>query len=180
MKGAFQVLKPEDMNDGVVQAILSLGMSTGTWQTSDIDYYTPQLVNPANINVVYWENGKILGHIMARPHNDVVDDYLELDPLINRSDVPMFYVDHLNVEVSVSGQTIGLKLILRMFEEANRREVYLFSNHCRTINGLSRMVQRKFKVGIKKVRRIECYPDCNNEPFDYIELEFRTRCRVLS
>lgn len=57
----------------------------------------------------------------------------------------------------------------------NRLNVYRFSNHCRTINGLSAAVQRRFKDGMSVIRRIPHYVDCNNEPFDYLEIDVDLR-----
>jgi GNAT superfamily N-acetyltransferase len=174
MKGSIQLLKSGAIAPDVTRAILKLGVESGTWVSSDIDYYTEQLANPRNINVVYVsDSGEILGHILARPHNEAVEDYLDGDPLMNYSDVPTYYVDHLNVDASVSGRSIGMILILAMAKEANRLNVYRFSNHCRTTNGLSAAVQRRFKDGLHVIRRIPSYVDCNNEPFDYLEVDIR-------
>jgi hypothetical protein len=176
MKGSIQLLKSGEIGSDVMQALLKLGVESGTWISSDIDYYTGQLANPQNINVVYVSySGDILGHILARPHNEAVEDYLDGDPLMRHSDVPMYYVDHLNVDASVSGRSIGMVLILAMAKEANCRDVFRFSNHCRAINGLSTAVQRRFKDGLSVVRRIPRYVDCNNEPFDYLEIDFDSR-----
>ena len=171
MKGTFQVLKPEDMPGKVKQDLLLLGNSSGMWKEPDIEYFSQKLSNPDNINVVYYEGEKLLGHILARPHNEAVLDYLEEDPLMRPNDVPMYYVEHLIVDKSISGRFLGMMLIVEMIAEANKRKVYMFSNHCRVINGLSAVVQKKFSGGVKLVRRIHNYIDCNNEPFDYLEVE---------
>jgi hypothetical protein len=176
MKGSIQLLKSGEIGPDVMQAILKLGAGSGMWKAVDIEYFSQQLGNPRNINVVYVsDGGDVLGHILARPHNEALEDYLEEDPLMKHSDVPMYYVDHLNVDASVSGRSIGMVLILAMAKEANCRDVFRFSNHCRTINGLSAAVQRRFKNGLSVVRRIPRYVDCNNEPFDYLEIDFDSR-----
>lgn len=173
MNGNFQVLRPNDIGPEMKQKLLGLGNQSGMWKESDIDYFSQKLDDSANINVVYLEGEKLLGHILSRPHNDAVRDYLEEDPLMKANDVPMFYVEHLIVDESVSGRHLGIKLIVEMIAEANKRQVYMFSNHCRTVNGLSHIVQKKFKDGVRVVRRIQNYVDCNNEPFDYLEIEVR-------
>jgi GNAT superfamily N-acetyltransferase len=174
MKGSIQLLKSGAIAPDVTRAILKMGAASRMWKAVDIEYFSRQLANLRNINVVYLsDSGDVLGHILARPHNEAVEDYLEEDPQMKHSDVPMYYVDHLNVDASVSGRSIGMILILAMAKEANRLNVYRFSNHCRTTNGLSAAVQRRFKDGLHVIRRIPSYVDCNNEPFDYLEVDIR-------
>ncbi len=162
----FKILKPADFRPEIVAQIIDLGKRSGTWQDSDVEYYEYQFLNPKNINIIYQnDDGRISGYILARPHNDIVPEYLELDPLLKLSDIPMFYVDHVNVDDA--GKALGMQLIIEMIKEANMRNVCDFSFHCRIINGLSERVQKSFKI--YTVRRIEKYRDCNNEPFDYLE-----------
>lgn len=171
MSPKFELLQPADFTPEVMREVIELGMKSGTWKDDDRDYYKEQFLNPKNINIVCRnEDGQIVGYILARPHNDVVQDYLELDYMMKASDVPMFYVDHVNINEIVFGRSLGLKLIDEMIHEAHRRGVEKFSMHCRVINGLSKIIQRKYGDGLKVKRRIECYADCNDEPFDYMEI----------
>lgn len=172
MTGTFQVLSPDEIGPELMRAILRLGVESGTWQASDVEYFETRLRNPSNINVVYLVDGKPLGHIFARPHNEAVQDYCEEDPLMKPSDTPMCYVEHLVVNRAVRGRPLSMALILEMAAEANRRGVYRFSNHCRVINGLSNIVARKFKESLQVIRRIDSYCDLNNEPCDYLEIDF--------
>jgi hypothetical protein len=170
MKDVFKVLHEHDFTEEVTASILRMGIKSGTWKTSDIEYYTQHFTNARNIHVVYYDKeGVIAGYIMAMPHADAVKEYAEEDPEMQSSIEAMFYVDHLNVDESAPGKSLWLRLFLEMTRGANRRNVYTFSMHCRTVNGLSRVVRKKFKDGIKVVRRIDNYVDCNNEPFDYME-----------
>jgi hypothetical protein len=171
MDTTFKLLQPVDFTPEIMGQVISLGMRSGTWQDSDMDYYKDQFMNPKNINIVYQdENGLMMGYILARPHNEVVQDYLEADSAITKSGIEMFYVDHVNVDETVSGKSLGMNLIIELVKESNKRGVSRFSMHCRVINGLSKIIQRKFREGVDVVRRIEQYVDCNNEPFDYMEI----------
>jgi hypothetical protein len=167
----FEVLQPSDFTPEIMIQVIKLGMRSGTWQDSAIDYYKDQFLNSKNINIVYHdENGLIMGYILAKPHNEAVLDYSEEDPAMTKNEVGMFYVDNVNVDETVSGKFLGISLIVELITEANRRGVSRFSMHCRVINGLSKIIQRKFQKGVDVVRRIEHYVDCNNEPFDYMEI----------
>ncbi|MGW8185180.1 MAG: GNAT family N-acetyltransferase [Candidatus Moraniibacteriota bacterium] len=171
MKINFRVLWPVDFSEEIIQTVIELGMKSGTWQESDRDYYRDQFLNPENINIIcHNEDGVIVGYILAKPHNEAVQDYLEEDPAMVESETKMFYVDIVIVDKAASGKSLGLKLIIEMIKESNRRGVSRFSMHCRVINGLSRIIQHKFKKGLDFVRRIECYVDCNDEPSDYMEI----------
>lgn len=172
MKITFRVLRPVDFSDEVIQkAVINLGMKSGTWQEPDREYYRDQFLNPENINIICQnEDDVIVGYILAKPHNEAVHDYMEEDPAMTKCSIKMFYVDIVIVDKSASGKSFGLKLIIEMIKESNRRGVFRFSMHCRVINGLSRIIQHKFKEGLDFVRRIERYIDCNDEPFDYMEI----------
>lgn len=171
MKPVFRLLKPIDFTQAVMDQIIDLGKRSGTWQDSDVEHYKHQFSNPKNINIVYQnESGLIAGYILARPHNEAVQDYLIEDPAMTTSNTEMFYVDHVNVDETISGKSLGIRLILEMIKEANKCGVSRFSAHCRVINGFSKIIQRKFRKGVDVVRRIEQYIDCNNEPFDYMEV----------
>lgn len=171
MNEIFRILGPNDFTPEIMEQVISLGIRSGTWQDSDVEYYNEQFLNPRNINIVCQnEEGIIMGHVLARPHNDVVQDYLDRDPVMAKSDIEMFYFDHVNIDETVSGKFLGMRLILEMLKEANRRGVFRFSGHVRVINGLSKNIQQKFGKGVAVIRRIEEYVDCNNEPFDYMEI----------
>lgn len=171
MKAMFRILQPTDFTPEIIQQVIDLGMRSGTWQESDKEYYEEQLLNPENINIVYQdENCSIVGHIVAKPHNDAVQDYLVEDPAMKNSEVAMYYVDDINVDKVASGRSFGMRLISEIIKEANRRGVSRFSMHCRVINGLNKIIQHKFKDGVRVVRRINSYMDCNDEPFDYMEI----------
>lgn len=171
MNTIFKLLEPVDFTPEVMKQVANLGMRSGTWQKSDIDYYKDQFLKSENINIAYQdENGLIKGYILARPHNEAVQDYLVEDPAMGKSDVDMFYVDIVIVDKVVSGKSLGISLILELIKEAHVRGVFRFSMHCRVINGLSKIIQRKFKEGLDVIRRVEHYVDCNDEPFDYMEI----------
>ena len=172
MTGTFQVLSPDEIGPELLRAILKLGVESETWQAPDVEYFETRLCKPSNINVVYLVDAKPRGHILARPHNEAVQDYCEEDPLMKVSDAPMYYIEHLAVDRAVRGRSLSTVLILKLAAEANRRGVYKFSNHCRAINGLSDIIARKFKDGLRVIRRIDSYCDLNNEPCDYLEIDF--------
>jgi len=171
MNTIFKVLCPSDFTQEIVNQVISLGMRSGTWQDSDMAYYKDQFLNPRNINIICQnENGLIIGYILAKPHNEAMQDYLVEDPAMKKSETGMFYVDNVNVDETASGKSLGIRLINKMILESHKRGVSRFSMHCRVINGLSQKIQGIFKEGLDIVRRIQNYEDCNNEPFDYMEI----------
>lgn len=162
----FEILKPADFTPEIASQVIDLGKRSGTWQDSDVDYYKDQFQNPRNINIVH-RNGdnQISGYILARPHNEAVLDYLIEDPVMVTSDIGMFYVDIVIADKNAS--SIGMQLVMEMIKAANQQGISKFSLHCRVSTGFSKRIQKDF--GVKPIRRIEKYVDCNDEPFDYIE-----------
>lgn len=170
MKAIFRLLSPIDFTTEVVNKVIDLGKKSGMWHDPDLDYCKAQFLNPNNINIVYQnESGLITGYIVAKPHNEAVQDYLVEDPAMKMSNIKMFYIDIVITDAKQNHASVGMSLINEMIRESNRRGAFRFSLHCRVINGFSKIIQRKFKRGIEVVRRIDHYIDCNDEPFDYIE-----------
>jgi hypothetical protein len=166
----YKVLKPADMTHDIRSQILDLGMRSGTWQESDREYYEAQLSNPRNTNIVYLnEDNLVTGYILGKPHNEAVLDYATEDSLMVESKRDMTYVDIVITDITQNHVSVGMGLVDRLIRESLERGISLFSLHCRVTNGFSRIIQRKFKKGVRTVRRIEHYVDCNNEPFDYID-----------
>jgi len=171
MNAIFKLLQPADFTPEVMKQVIDLGMRSGTWQESDVDYYRDQFLNPRNINIAYQnESGLTTGYILAKPHNEAVQDYLVEDPAMVESSTEMFYVDIVITDLKQNHVSVGMHLINEVIRESNRRGVSRFSLHCRVINGFSKIIQHKFRKGLDFVRRIEQYVDCNNEPYDYMEI----------
>lgn len=167
-KSVFRILQPADFTPDVIRQVIDLGMRSGTWQDSDVKYYKEQFANPCNINITCQsEDGLITGYILAKPHNEAVQDYLVEDPAMAVSDVGMFYVDIVITDMKQNRASVSLRLINEMVKEGNRRGISRFSMHARVSNGFSAIIQRKFDIDSS--RRIKRYVDCNNEPFDYLE-----------
>jgi hypothetical protein len=169
----YRVLKPADMTPDIRGQILDLGMRSGTWQESDREYYETQLLNPRNTNIVYLNDDNLVtGYILGKPHNEAVLDYTSEDSLMLENKRATTYVDIVITDISQNRVSVGMSLIDKLVQESLERGISLFSLHCRVVNGFSSIIQRKFRKGLKLVRRIEHYIDCNDEPFDYMEIDF--------
>jgi len=149
---------------GVIKAAYADGMDAG-----DESYIRGKLENEKNINVIFRHGDRVVGYLMATPHNDAYEELKDDDPLLVE-DAERYYVNFVQILPEYRKGRGLLKMVGKMFDEA--REQFgsnKFSWHCRTVNGLSSVIQRFFKGMPRTVRHIESWKYTKNEPYDYIE-----------
>ncbi len=132
------------------------------WQYEDAaEYYKRMIESPENINIVLKEKEKVIGYVLVIPHNDVVTELREVDPLM-KEDLNRFYIETLEIVPEIQKTLAGGKLFFQMlgklFEESGKRGINKFSMHARVSTGLSKVVQRYFGKMMTEVRQIENWP----------------------
>lgn len=140
------------------------------WQYPDAaDYYAEVLKDPQNINLFLKEDCSVIGYVLARPHNIVVEELQEHDPVLAESKKERFYIETIQVHPKSQGKGGGKALLLAVCEEAKKRGVTNFSIHARTTNKLNLLVRNLFKEGLIVARPIASWEYASGEPYEYIE-----------
>lgn len=159
-----------EYNSQILADILNIDKESFEKQYDDVEeYYKEALENKDNINVILRDGEKVVGYLLAIPHNDAVEDLKSADPEF-KEDKERLYVETIAVhpEYRIGGG--AFKMIFTMIEEAGKRGINKFSMHVRVKGGLSAAVQKCFGKMITKVNRIENWPYYENgEPTDYVE-----------
>jgi len=139
------------------------------WEYDDAqEYYTDFLNNKNNIVIVLRNNGKFIGHILAKPHDDAYVELKDDDPLM-KEDADRYYIETMAILPEYRGGYGYLDLTKKIIEEAKRRGKNKFSMHIRKSNGLSGSFQKLFGQDVTEFRNIEKWKWANGEPYDYIE-----------
>ena len=137
------------------------------WKYEDArQYYTEMINSPENINIILREDEKIIGYLLAIPHDNAFAELNVVDPVMEK-DPDRFYVETMEIDPEIGKTLAGGKLCFRMLEklieEAASRDVYKFSMHARISTGLSSAVKRRFKGIITSTRIIESWPYYNGQ-----------------
>ena len=137
------------------------------WEYDDAEeYYREMIEDPRNINIVLKDKDKILGYMLAIPHNKAVDELKKDDPLM-KDDSERLYIETMEIHPEVQKTGLFLKMADEFFQEAGKRGFKKVSMHTRVNTGFSKMIQRCFVV--TEIHRIENWPYYNGqEPADYI------------
>lgn len=152
------------------------------WQYEDGEkYYKDMLEDVSNLNLFLKEGEKIIGYLLAIPHDKVYEELKENDPLMLQ-DSERLYIETMEIDPVIQKTLLGGKLCFRMLEvliqEAKNRGIHKFSMHARVSNGLSSAIQKYFRGVITDVRRIEEWTYYNNEePVDYMLADVEKRDR---
>jgi len=148
----------------VIKAAYADGMDAG-----DVPYIRGKLENGKNINVILRHDGRVVGYLMGTPHNDAYEELKADDPLLTE-DAERYYINFVEILPEYRNGRGLLKMGGKMIDEARDQfGINKFSWHCRTVNGLSRVMQRLFREMPLTVRHIERWKYTNDEPYDYIE-----------
>ena len=141
------------------------------WQYDDAEeYYTKMLGDPKNINVFLRDRGKNVGYILARSHNESVDEMVEYDPDFKKnSNEDRFYIETIQILPSNRNRGGSRSLLLAVCEEGKRRGINKFSIHIRTVNRFNEKLKNFFQGNITKVRKIAKWKPAAGEPYEYIE-----------
>lgn len=143
------------------------------WQYADAeDYYRKMIQDPENLNIILKEKEKLIGYILAIPHNNAMTELKEVDPLM-AEDSERFYIETMEmlpeIQKTLGGGKLFFRMLGKLFAEAEKRGIHKFSMHARVSTGLSNSVQRYFGKMMTEVRRIEKWPFYNgDESTDYM------------
>jgi ribosomal protein S18 acetylase RimI-like enzyme len=161
-------------DDAFIRDLLKMRSETFPkgWEYADAEkYYREMIEDIQNINIVTKEKDKILGYMLAIPHNKVVDELKEDDPLM-KEDPKRLYIETMEIHPYVQKTGLFIKMVDEFFQEAGKRGFKKFSMHVRVDNGVSSMIQRCFLV--TEIHRIENWPYYNHqEPTDYILVTYK-------
>ena len=142
------------------------------WEYADAEeYYSKFLKNKNNIAIILKDGLKIIGHILARPHDEALTDLKEDDPLM-KPDGKRYYIETMAILSEYRGGYGYLDLTEAVIEEVKKRGANKFSMHIRRANGLSKSFQKFFGQDVTEIRFIEKWKWANGEPYDYIEAAY--------
>lgn len=142
-----------------------------SWQFDDAEqYFKEMLENKENINIFLKQGAEVVGYILAKPHNDMVDDLVDDDKDLMKKD-NFYYIETIEIIPEARGIGGASRLLLGICDEAGKRNVKNFSIHARTVNGFSEKLKKIFDKKITLVRKIENWKHADNEPYEYIEWE---------
>lgn len=138
------------------------------WVYSDAGkYYRSMLSKKDSIHIILKYKGKTIGYLLAIPHNGAVAELKNVDPKMEK-DPMKYYIETTGILPEYRGKKGFSEMLERLIDECKKRGITKISLHARVTNGLSAIMQRKFKV--TEVRRIEQWRYYNfEEPTDYIE-----------
>jgi 1-acyl-sn-glycerol-3-phosphate acyltransferase len=143
------------------------------WEYDDAEeYYTEILNNKNNIVIVLKKGSQIIGHILAKPHNDAVAEIKIDDPLL-KEDKDRYYIETMAILPGYRGSYGYLDLTEKIIEEVKRRGTDKFSMHIRRANGLSKSFQKLFGSDVTELRFVDKWKWANGEPYDYIEAAYK-------
>jgi ribosomal protein S18 acetylase RimI-like enzyme len=127
------------------------------WQYPDaVEYYRKMLSDKNNIHILWTHNQNTIGYLLAKPHNNALEDLTLYDQeMTNDSD--RIYLETIQILPLYRGKGGMKKLIFGMCHEANKREIYMFSIHARTINNFNLKIKKLFNGMITKVRTIKSW-----------------------
>jgi ribosomal protein S18 acetylase RimI-like enzyme len=141
------------------------------WQFDDArEYFSDCLKNQKSINLFLKEGEKVVGYLLAVPHNFSRNEIIKYDPLM-QEDEKRLYIETIEILPEARGKGGSKKLFSRLIEEAAKKCIKTFSAHVRTTNGLSDSVKRMFDGKITKTRKIDSWHYGGNEPYEYLEWE---------
>jgi hypothetical protein len=173
-KGKMKTEVVKEFSDEVLNSILKIENDSfpPEWEYDDAEeYYTEILNNKNNIVIILKNNDQIIGHIIAKPHNDTWAEIKNDDPLM-REDVNRYYIETMAILPECRGGYGYLDLTYAVIKEVKKRGTDKFSMHIRRANGLSKSFQKLFGKDVTELRFIEKWKWANGEPYDYIEAAY--------
>ncbi|MFA5871231.1 MAG: GNAT family N-acetyltransferase [Parcubacteria group bacterium] len=139
----------------------------------DMDsFFKEMLEDESNISLVLRSNGKAVGYLLGRPHNDVRLELIEDDPLI-KEDNERYYIETMEIMNGYRSRGGFTKLIFFFIRTAQKRNINKYSAHARVTNGLFHVIKKLFSKDITLARDIPAWKHGNNEPYKYIEITLR-------
>jgi len=142
------------------------------WEYDDAEnYYREMLGKRESINIIAKEDKKIVGYLLAIPHNEAFKELKEHDPEMEE-DPQCYYVETVAILPEFRLGTSFLKMLYAVIAEAKSRfGIKRFSMHARTSIGLIKAPQRYFGSRITKIRKVQRWRYYNyEESADYLEV----------
>ena len=138
-------------------------------------YFAEGLLGERHINVLLKSReGKVTGYLLGIPHSHVFEELRQWDPDL-QDDAERMYLDIIQILPEQRGNNLGLYLIQKTCEEAEKRKIFKLSMHARSTTGWARYLLRIFSE-IRFLRRIENWYG-SGEPFDYLEASTTLRVK---
>jgi ribosomal protein S18 acetylase RimI-like enzyme len=130
-------------------------------------YFAEGLQGEQHINVLLKSrDGNVTGYLLAIPHSHVFGELCQWDPDLH-DDPERMYLDIIQILPEQRGNNLGLYLIQKTCEEAEKRKIFKLSMHARSTTGWAKYLLRIF-AEIRLLRRVENWYG-SGEPFDYLE-----------
>ncbi|MBF0515518.1 MAG: GNAT family N-acetyltransferase [Nitrospirae bacterium] len=133
-------------------------------------YYRMKLRDKNSINILLNEDELRIGHLLAIPHNDVLEELKEDDTEM-KEDSMSYYIETVAILPDFRGRKGFSQMLEHLIHELKMRGIHKLSLHARVLNNLSTIIQNKLRI--TEIRRIDKwkYHDYK-EPTDYIEAVF--------
>ena len=120
------------------------------------------------------ENGKIVGFLLATPHNTALESIKVTNPerRLIKEDKNRYYINWVVVLPECQGKGLCSELLLNLFEKLSKIGIYRISVHSRVSSGLSEIINKKLVVTEKRSIDQKKYNE-GIQPTDYIEASFK-------
>jgi hypothetical protein len=169
---AVKRIEAADVNSALLQTLGDIDAKAFQRAQVELDEEAGHavLTHPGAIHLLLKAGETIIGYITALPHDESYSIDHGNDPLMVKGS------DSLYVEsIAILPEKASLKGILQLMNtiilEADKSGYQIITMHARVGNGLSSVVQKKYKA--KFIRRVDNYYELG-EPFDFLELDTAT------
>lgn len=140
------------------------------WESEEVmrKYYSEALKDEKAISVILKDSEKVVGYILAVPHDEAVSDLIDYDPEM-KEDEGRYYIETAGILQKYKGIRGAVDLNIAICEEAKKRGVTKFSCHARKANKLNERLKKLFEGMITKSRNIDKWGPAGDESFEYLE-----------
>lgn len=174
-KNEFRTEVAQGFDDKYLESVLLIDKKSfpPDWEYDDEkSYFKDMLSGSENINVFLRDGEKIVGYLLAIPHNAAIEELKDDDPLMKKDD-SRYYIETMAILPEYRGSHGYLELTYRVIAEVKKRGTDKFSMHMRKTKGLSTSFQRLFGKDVTEIRSIEHWKWGGGEPYDYIEAAYK-------
>lgn len=135
------------------------------------EYYAAMLEDKTNINAFLYEQGKVIGYILAKPLITTASELKEVDPEILPKE-GWYYFETIQILPEFQNKGGARMLLTAAGREALKKGISKFAIHARTSNGFNQKIKKIFSVSIILCRNIEQWKWADGEPYQYLEWEY--------
>jgi len=171
-RSVFSVKRINGFNEETLRDILFVNRFSFPegWQSENAGkYYRRMLQLSVNIGIILKYDGKMVGFLMAIPHNDAIEELRNDDPKM-KEDRDRYYIETVGILPAYAGRGGFSRMLDKLLEAAKAKEMKL-SLHARVTNGFNEKIRAK--LAVSTIRRIEKWKYYNfSEATDYIEGTF--------